>query len=148
MLDAEVKRDGGDEATTMLQRTDQETHLKRCFLTPIKGCLKELKTKSAILWDGRVMPLTSFRRSYGGGRVAGGPKWDSSGPLLSHQLTTARPAQAALTPAIISYLLLSEGSKLLHAFVKGTAVPSMRGLEMGFLPNLIPGGHTSFASRI
>lgn len=58
------------------------------------------------------------------------------------------PAQAALTPAMISYPLPSEGSKLLHAFVKGTAVPSMRGLEMGFLPNLIPGGHTSFASRI
>ena len=61
MLDAEVKRDGGDEATIMLQKADQETHLKRCFLTPIKGCLKELKTKSAILWDGRVMPLPSFR---------------------------------------------------------------------------------------
>lgn len=55
--------------------------------------------------------------------VAGGPNWDTSGPFLNHQLTTAKPAQAALTPAMISYPLLSEGSKLLHAFVKGTAVP-------------------------
>ena len=62
------------------------------------------------------------------------------------------PPRAALTPARISYLLLSEGSKLLHAFVKGIAGPSMGCWEWGSFPTLYlvvtPPSPLGFSSKI
>ena len=123
----------------MLQKTDQETHLKRCFLTPIKGCLKELKTKSAILWDGRVMPLPSFRGWRGCRWARLGFQWTIPRPSAYHcQAAPCPPKQPLLRPWSATCCFL-KGASSFMPLSKALLFPLCGAWKQGSFPILYLG---------